>query len=213
MSSSIRLGVMISGRGSNLRALVESIEAGRLDAQISLVVSNHGGAAGLAWARDRGIPTALFARADYPSRKAQNEAMAHRMVEARVDLVVMAGYDRIITQEIFDRFRGRIMNIHPSLLPAFPGTMHAQADALEHGVKVAGCTVHFVTEETVDGGPIILQAAVPVMEGDTVGELSARILEQEHRIYPEAIQLYADGRLRVEGRRVRIVEAATVAAG
>lgn len=196
-----------------MQAIVESIEAGRLAARVALVVCNHAGARGLAWAREKGLPTALFERRDYPSREAQNAAIAARMVEAGVDLVVMAGYDRLITREIFDAFRGRIVNIHPSLLPAFPGTMHAQADALEYGVKISGCTVHFVVEGPVDAGPIILQAAVPVLEDDTAESLAARILEQEHRIYSQAIQLYAEGRLRVEGRRVRILEAKDVVAG
>ena len=195
---------MISGRGSNMQAIVGNIEAGRLDAEVALVVCNRSESAGLAWARAKGLPAALFERWDYPSREAQNGAMAARMVQAGVDLVVMAGYDRLITREIFDAFRGRIINIHPSLLPAFAGTMHAQAEAFEYGVKIAGCTVHFVTEDAVDGGPIILQAAVPVLEDDTAESLAARILEQEHVIYSRAIQMYADGRLRIEGRRVRV---------
>jgi len=202
-SGPLRLGIMISGRGSNMKAIVASIEAGKLDAEVALVVCNHGDAQGLLWAREKGLPTAVFERADYPSREAQNAAMAASMVEARVDLVVMAGYDRLITREMLDAFPGRIMNIHPSLLPAFAGTLHAQADALEYGVKVSGCTVHFVAEGAVDAGPIVLQAAVPVLEGDTAESLAARILEQEHRIYSEAIRLFAEGRLRIEGRRVR----------
>ncbi len=209
----LRLGIMISGRGSNMRAIVGNIEAGMLAAEVAVVVCNHAEAPGLAWAREKGLPTAVFERRHYPSREAQNAAMAARMAEAGVDLVVMAGYDRLITRELFDAFRGRIVNVHPSLLPAFRGTMHAQAEALEYGVKIAGCTVHFVTEDSVDGGPIILQAAVPVREDDTAETLAARILEQEHRIYSEAIQLYAEGRLRVEGRRVRIEAAPDVAAG
>lgn len=203
-SAPLRLGIMISGRGSNMQAIVSNIEAGRLAAEVALVVCNHGDAPGLAWARGRGLPTALFERADHPSRSAQNAAMVAGMVDAGVELVVMAGYDRLITREMLDAFPGRIVNIHPSLLPAFAGTLHAQADALQYGVKVSGCTVHFVTEGAVDGGPIILQAAVPVLENDTPESLAARILEQEHRIYSEAIQLYAEGRLRIEGRRVRI---------
>lgn len=202
----VRLGIMISGRGSNMQAIVRSIEAGRLDARVVLVVCNHEGAAGLAWARERGLPTAVFERGDYPSREARDAAMARRMVEAGVELVVMAGYDRLISRPLFEAFAGRIVNIHPSLLPAFAGTLHAQAEALEYGVKVSGCTVHFVEEGDVDAGPIILQAAVPVLESDTPESLAARILEQEHRIYPRAIQLFAEGRLSVEGRRVRIVE-------
>lgn len=203
----LRLGIMISGRGSNMQAIVRNLEAGTLSAEVVLVVCNHADAPGLAWARDRGLPVAVFERRDYPTREAQNAAMARRMTEAGVVLVVMAGYDRLITRELFDAFRGRIVNIHPSLLPSFPGTMHAQAEAFEYGVKVSGCTVHFVTEDAVDGGPIILQAAVPVLETDTAESLAARILEQEHVIYSRAIQLYREGRLKVEGRRVRILQA------
>lgn len=200
----MRLGIMISGRGSNMQAVVRNIEMGRLPAEVALVVCNHAGAPGLIWAREKGLPTAVFERGGYSSRGAQNAAMAARMADAGVELAVMAGYDRLITEEFFHAFPNRIMNIHPSLLPAFPGSLHAQADALQYGVKIAGCTVHFVTEGGVDAGPIILQAAVPVLEDDTVDKLAARILEQEHRVYPEAIRLYAEGRLRIEGRRVRI---------
>jgi phosphoribosylglycinamide formyltransferase 1 len=204
---------MISGRGSNMMAIVRAIETGELRARIALVVCNHGDAQGLVWARERGLPTALCRRADYPSREAQNADVALRLEEAGAGLVAMAGFDRLITGELFRRFHGRIVNIHPSLLPAFGGTLHAQADALEYGAKVSGCTVHFVTEGAVDGGPIILQAAVPVLETDSAETLAARILEQEHRIYPRAIRLFADGRLRVVGRRVLIAEAEDVVAG
>ena len=203
----LRLGIMISGRGSNMRAIVRNIEAGALAAVVALIVCNHGDSPGLAWARERGMSTALFEPRDYPSRKAQNAAMAAAMAGAGVDLVVMAGYDRLITEDIFHVFGGRIVNVHPSLLPAFSGTLRAQAEAFEHGVKISGCTVHFVTEDAVDGGPIILQAAVPVLEGDTAESLAGRILEQEHVIFSRAIQLYAEGRLQVEGRRVRILQA------
>ncbi len=198
---------MISGRGSNMRAIVRSIEAGELAAEVALIVCNHADSPGLAWARERGLPTALFERRDFPSRQAQNAAMAEAMKSAGVELVAMAGYDRLITREMFEAFRGRLINVHPSLLPAFSGTLRAQAEALEHGVKIAGCTVHFVVEDAVDGGPIILQAAVPVLDDDSAESLAARILEQEHVIFPRAIQLYAEDRLRIEGRRVRILQA------
>lgn len=203
----LRLGIMISGRGSNMQAIVRNVEAGKLAAEVALIVCNHGDSPGLAWARERGLPTALSEMCGYTSREAQNAAMAAAMAEAGVDLVVMAGYDRLVTRNIFDAFRGRIVNVHPSLLPAFGGTLRAQAEAFEHGVKIAGCTVHFVTEDAVDGGPIILQAAVPVLEGDTAESLAGRILDQEHSIFSRAIQLYAEGRLHVEGRRVRILQA------
>ena len=204
---------MISGRGSNMQAIVRSIEEGRLAAQVAVIVCNHASAPGLAWARQRGLPTRLFDRRDFATREAQNIAMTACMKDAGVDLVVMAGFDRLITRDLFDVFRGRIVNVHPSLLPAFAGTLRAQAEALEHGVKIAGCTVHFVTEDAVDGGPIILQAAVPVLENDTAESLAARILQQEHVIFSLAIQLYAEGRLKIEGRRVRIGEVAHVAGG
>jgi len=202
----LRLGILISGRGSNMQAIVANIEAEKLAADVALVVCNHRDAPGLAWAREKGLPALLLERGDYPTRKAHDDAIARALSDAGVDLVVLAGYDRILGARLLEAFRGRIVNIHPSLLPAFAGSLHAQADALEYGVKISGCTVHFVTEGEVDGGPIILQAAVPVMEDDTPERLSARILEQEHVIYSRAIQLYAEGRLRLEGRRVRIVE-------
>lgn len=189
-----------------MQAIVRNIEAGNLDAEVALVVCNHASSAGLGWARERELPVAVFERSEYPSREAQNAAMAQAMVRVGVELVAMAGFDRLITGEMFDAFRGRMINVHPSLLPAFSGTLRAQAEAFEHGVKVAGCTVHFVVEETVDGGPIILQSAVPVLEDDTAESLAARILAQEHVIFSRGIQLYAEGRLRVEGRRVRILQ-------
>lgn len=190
-----------------MQAIVRNVEEGNLEAEVALVVCNHAASVGLAWARERGLPTALFERRDYATREAQNAAMAEAMVRAGVELVAMAGYDRLITHELFEAFRGRIINVHPSLLPAFSGTLRAQAEAFEHGVKVAGCTVHFVTEDAVDGGPIILQATVPVLEDDSAESLAGRILEQEHVIFSRAIQLYAEDRLRIEGRRVRILQA------
>ncbi len=205
-SGRLRLGIMISGRGSNMQAIVRNVESGSLAAEVALIVCNHSASAGLAWARERDLPVAVFERRDYPSRESQNAAMAEAMVGAGVDLVAMAGFDRLITREVFDAFRGRIVNVHPSLLPAFGGTLRAQAEAFEHGVKIAGCTVHFVTEDAVDGGPIILQASVPVLEDDTAEILALRILEQEHVIFSRAIQLYAEGRLQVQGRRVRILQ-------
>ena len=202
----LRLGILISGRGSNMQAIVSNIESGRLEAEVALVLSNHADAKGLTWAREKGLPVAVVERGEYPSREAHDSAVAERLLAADTQLVVMAGYDRIIGRPILEAFRGRIMNIHPSLLPAFAGTLHAQADALAHGVKLSGCTVHFVTEGAVDAGPILLQAAVPVLESDTADSLAVRILEQEHKIYSQAIQLYATGRLSIEGHRVIIAE-------
>lgn len=201
----LRLGIMISGRGSNMQAIVRAIDLGNLDARVAIVVCNHADAPGVAWARARGLRAMVFERQNFPSRDDQNQAMSDAMKQAGVELVTMAGYDRLITGAVFSTFPQRIMNIHPSLLPAFPGTLHAQAQALAHGIKVSGCTVHFVVEGEVDGGPIILQVAVPVLEGDTEESLAARILQQEHLAYPRAVQLFAEGRLRIEERRVRIL--------
>lgn len=197
----IRLGVLASGRGSNLQAIINAIDNGDVDAVISMVISNRPDARALPRASVRGIPARLILEEDYPSRLEHNLHMAEVLREYAVDLVVLAGYDRILNPAFLQAFPMRVMNIHPSLLPAFAGGLDAQQDALNYGVKVTGCTVHFVTEE-VDGGPIILQKAVPVLDEDNVDTLSLRILEEEHRLFPRAIQLFAIGRLRVEGRRV-----------
>jgi len=179
-----RLGVLISGRGSNFVAIADAIAQGRLKAEIEVVISNKADAPGLTRAHERGIQTVVL-----PSRGLDPAAHAQQLIAEllrhRIDLVCLAGYMRLLDRSFIDAFRGRIVNIHPSLLPSFPG-LHAQKQALEHGVKIAGCTAHF-TDDGLDSGPIILQAAVPVLEGDTEETLSARILEQEHRIYPAAI--------------------------
>jgi phosphoribosylglycinamide formyltransferase 1 len=198
-----RIGVLLSGRGSNFEALAESCAAGRIPgAEIALVVSNREGAPGIERARARGIPTRVI-----PSKGLEREAydrqVAAALDEARVDLICLAGYMRLLSPFFVARFAGRILNIHPSLLPAFPG-LEAQRQALEHGVKWTGCTVHFV-DENLDAGPIILQAAVPVRDNDTVETLSARILAEEHRIYTEAVGIILSGRYRMEGRRVILV--------
>ena len=200
----LRLGVLISGRGSNLLAILEAVERGELAASVALVACNRPEAPGLAHARSRGIPTLVAGRATFPSRAVRHAAIADALAAAEVDLVVLAGWDEILVPELIARFNGRIMNVHPSLLPAFAGTLHAQRDALAYGVKVSGCTVHLVTD-CVDGGPIVLQRAVPVLEDDSPETLAARILAEEHRALPEAIRLWAAGRVRLEGRRVRIV--------
>lgn len=204
----VRLGVLASGRGSNLQAIIDAIETGHIEAMLAVVVSNKGGAYALERARRHQVPAVHldskpFAQDPVP-REAYDRAMLGVLQEHGVDLVVLAGYMRIVTPVLVEAYRWRMMNIHPSLLPAFPG-LDAQRQAIEHGVKLAGCTVHFVTEG-VDEGPIILQAAVPVLDEDTVESLEARILEQEHRLYPRAIQLFAQGRLDVKGRRVLIRE-------
>ncbi len=204
----VRLAVLISGRGSNLAAILDHIERGALAARVHLVVSNRAEAPGLEIARRAGVPTFVATRAEYGSRQAQQQAMLQQIEGVAPDLVVLAGFDQVLLPFFVQRFPARIINVHPALLPAFGGDMHGVQRALEHGVKVSGCTVHFVTEE-VDAGPIILQAAVPVEEDDTVETLAARIREQEHRLLPRAIQLFAEGRLSLEGRRVRILAEAT----
>lgn len=205
----LRLGILISGRGSNMLAIADAIQRGDLDSQIALVVSNNPDAAGLETARRRGLPTAVINRRDGRSREARHDEMASRLDAAGIGLVVLAGFDEILSAQFVERFGGRMMNVHPSLLPAFGGGMHAQRDALEHGVKVSGCTVHFVTRELqrADEGPIILQRTVPVHDDDTEETLADRILIQEHLALPEAIGLFAAGRLRIEGRRVRLLPA------
>jgi phosphoribosylglycinamide formyltransferase-1 len=183
-------------------SLVEAMRRGEVPAEPALVFSNVPGAAGLDAAAERGIPTEVVSHRKVKPRSAHEERVVEVLRDHRVDLVCLAGYMRLLTPLMIGAFRNRILNIHPSLLPAFPG-LHAQRQALEHGVKVAGCSVHFVDEEC-DHGPIILQASVPVREEDTEDDLSARILEQEHRIYPQAVALYFEDRLRIDGRRVHI---------
>jgi phosphoribosylglycinamide formyltransferase-1 len=202
--SSLPLGVLVSGRGTNLMAIHAAIARGELAARVVLVASNRPEAPAVAWARAQGLPVALFPRRDYASRAEAQAALARALQAAGAELVVLAGWDQVLTPEFVATFTGRLMNVHPSLLPAFAGTMRAVEEALAWGVKVSGCTVHYVTAE-VDAGPIILQAAVPVYDDDTPATLLARIHEQEHRLLPQAIALHAAGRLRVEGRRVRIL--------
>lgn len=204
---SLALGVLISGRGSNLVAILDAIDRGSLDATLKVVASNKPNAAGLERAKERGLPTIYldpkpFAREANP-REAYDLAMGALLQQHGVEYVALAGYMRIVTPVLIRMYSSKIFNIHPSLLPAFPG-LDAQRQALEWGAKVSGCTVHLVTEG-VDEGPIIVQDAVPIHEGDTVESLSARILEQEHQLYPQAIQLMAQGRLQVEGRTVRVL--------
>ncbi len=194
-----RVGVLISGRGSNLQAIIDAIRGGRLEAAIAVVVSNRGGAQGLERARDAGIPTVHLDPKSYPDRDAYDRAIADELTRRRVDVVCLAGYMRLVGRALLEAFPDRILNIHPSLLPAFPG-LDAQQQALEHGVRIAGATVHLVTDE-LDGGPIVMQSAVPVLPDDTVDSLSARILIEEHRIYPEAIRMLLEGGWSVEGRR------------
>ena len=196
------LGVLISGRGSNLQAILDAIDEGRLDAYVGIVISNKENAPGLELARKAGAATAVLSHEGYDSREAFDEAVLARLSEHGVDVVCLAGFMRILSPVLVRAFPNRILNIHPSLLPAFIG-LHAQKQAVEHGAKVSGCTVHLVDEE-LDHGPILLQQTVPVLEDDTEETLSARILEQEHKFYTEAIRLVLDGKVRVDGRRAII---------
>lgn len=195
-----RIGVLLSGRGSNFEALAESIASGRIpNAEIAIVLSNREGAPGLDRAKSRGIATHVI-----PSKGLEREAYDRQVVavlnEHKVDLVCLAGYMRLLSPYFVAAFPNRILNIHPSLLPSFPG-LESQRQALEYGVKFAGCTVHFV-DENLDAGPIVLQAVLPVNDDDTEDSLSARILQEEHRIYSEAVRIVLEGRFKIEGRRV-----------
>jgi phosphoribosylglycinamide formyltransferase-1 len=197
-----RIAVLLSGRGSNFEALADSVAAGRIpNAEIALVVCNREGAQGIDKARARGIETCVI-----PSKGLEREAYDKLVVaalkEKKVDLVCLAGYMRLLSPYFVAAFPGRIVNIHPSLLPAFPG-LESQRQALEHGAKFSGCTVHFV-DENLDAGPIILQAVVPILDDDTESTLSERVLREEHRIYSEAVRIVLEGRYRIEGRRVLI---------
>jgi phosphoribosylglycinamide formyltransferase 1 len=201
-STPLVLGVLASGRGSNLQAIIDAIDAGRCPARVAVVVSDRKDAPALDRARRAAIRGVHLDPRAFPDRAAFDQAVAGVLDEGGVELVCLAGYMRLLSPELVRRYRGRILNVHPALLPTFPG-LHAQRQALEHGVKVSGATVHFV-DEGVDTGPIVLQSAVPVLEGETEASLTARILVEEHRLYSEAIRLYAGGRLEVVGRRVSI---------
>jgi phosphoribosylglycinamide formyltransferase 1 len=195
-----RLGVLISGRGSNLQAIIDAMTVGSLHAEIAVVISNRADAAGLERARTAGIETLILSHKAYPDRTSYDAALAAELKKRGVRLVCLAGFMRLLGGAFIDEFPNAVLNIHPSLLPAFPG-MEAQRQALEHGVRITGATVHLVTAE-LDAGPILLQAAVEVKDADTAETLSARILEQEHRIYPAAIALALEETWTVEGRRV-----------
>lgn len=194
-----RIGVLISGRGSNLQAVIDSIAAGRLDAEIAVVISNRANAAGLERARAAGIETLHIDHKRYPSREAFDLAVVAALKQRGVSLVCLAGFMRLLSAAFVEAFPNRILNIHPSLLPAFVG-LDGQRQAWEYGVKVSGATVHVVTPE-LDAGPIVLQAVVPVRDDDTPDTLAGRILAEEHRIYPEAIDIMLAGGWRIEGRR------------
>lgn len=196
----VNLGVLVSGSGSNLQAIIDNIEAGRVDAQIKVVVSNLPDVYALERAKKHRIPTVVIRHKEFKTRQDFDQKLVEILKAHEVELVILAGFMRIVTPVLLRAFPMRVMNIHPALLPAFPGTHVWQAE-VDYGVKFAGCTVHFVDEGT-DTGPIIIQAVVPVYDDDTAEALSARILRQEHKVYSQAIQLYAEGRLEVQGRRV-----------
>ncbi|CEP67590.1 Phosphoribosylglycinamide formyltransferase [Moorella glycerini] len=196
------IGILVSGRGSNMEAIAEAIAVGRVPARIQVVISDRPEARALELARQRGLKAYCLAPREYPSRQAYDRALAAALKKEGVELVVLAGFMRLLSQDFLDQFPGAIINIHPALLPAFPG-LNAQRQAWEYGVKFSGCTVHFVDAGT-DTGPIIAQAVVPVRDDDTPETLAARILVEEHRLYPEVIKWLAEGRVTLHGRRVSV---------
>ncbi len=205
MSRKVPIGVLLSGGGTNLQAIIDAVEQDRLDADIRTVVSNRENAYGLTRARNHGISTTVIDHRGHPSREAYDRVVVDHLEERGVELVVLAGFMRLLSPFFIRSFPNRIMNIHPALSPSFAG-LHGQRQAFEYGVRFAGCTVHFVTEGC-DEGPVIIQAVVPVLPDDTEETLAQRILVQEHRIYPRAIQLYSEGRLVIEGRKVKVTGA------
>jgi phosphoribosylglycinamide formyltransferase-1 len=204
MTSPLPLGILASGSGTNLQAIIDGIETGRIPAEIRLVVCNRPSAKAVERAKRHGLPLELVDHRSFPGREAFDEHVVGLLRDRGAELVCLAGFDRLLSPSFIRAFPERILNIHPALLPAFPG-LNAQRQALEYGVRIAGATVHIVDEKT-DHGPIVIQAAVPVYSDDSVGTLTERILAEEHRIYLEAICLFAEGRVRIEGRRVRILD-------
>jgi phosphoribosylglycinamide formyltransferase-1 len=200
MTHKLKLGVLISGNGSNLQSIIDHIENGSLPAVIKIVISNNPNAFGIVRAEKHNIAVSVLESADYKTKEDFDQKLIEILKENDVDLVALAGFMRILTPTFLRAFPQRVMNIHPALLPSFPG-LHAQKQAFDYGVKISGCTVHFV-DEGVDTGPIIIQAAVPVLGNDTEETLSARILKEEHRIYPQAIRWFAEGKLEIRGRKV-----------
>jgi len=200
----IRIGVLISGSGSNLQTLIDNCEVGFIPGQIAMVISNNPDAYGITRAQEKGIAVKTINHRDHPDRDSFDLEVGNALEEAKVDLVCLAGFMRILTSSFVKRFQGRLINIHPSLLPAFPG-LHVQQQAIDAGVRFSGATVHFVDEE-VDTGPIIVQAVVPILPDDTAKQLAARILVQEHRIYPLSVRLFARGQLKLKNSHVQIVD-------
>jgi phosphoribosylglycinamide formyltransferase-1 len=202
MAREVPLGILISGSGTNLQAIIDAIEGKRLDAAVRIVISNKGDAYGLVRAQRHGFPTKVLDHKGFPSREAFDQAVIDILEANQVELVILAGFMRLLSPLFVRTFSNRIMNIHPALLPAFPG-LNVQKMAVDYGVRFSGCTVHFVNEEC-DQGPVIIQGVVPVYPDDTEDSLAARILKEEHRIYPRAIQLFSEGRLHVVGRKVTV---------
>ena len=198
------LGVLCSGRGTNLQSILAAVDSGQIPAPVGVVLTDKPDAKALERAEKAGIPHFCVNRKQYAEKRAFEEALVEKLREHGVTLVILAGFMRIFSPYIVHEFPGRILNIHPSLLPSFGGA-HAHRDVLAYGVKVSGCTIHFV-DEGMDSGPIILQTAVPVLDGDDEDTLAARVLEQEHKLYPKAVELFLKGRLKIEGRKVRILE-------
>jgi len=206
MSQKLKLGVLASGSGTNLQSIIDACMSGSIDAEVALVISNNPGAGALQRADEAGLPSTCINHRDYSSREQFDREVVGALANAGVELVCLAGFMRLITEDFLAAFPGRVINIHPALLPAFPG-LDVQRKAIEYGARFSGCTVHFV-DGGVDTGPVIIQAVVPILDDDTPDTLAARILVQEHKVYPRAIQLFAEGRLRIEERRVRISDAA-----
>lgn len=207
----LNIGVLISGRGSNMAAIADAASRGELDGKVSIVIANNPAADGIELARARRLQVEIVDRRDGRPRAERHHQILELLQKAETDLVVCAGFDEILTDEVTAAFQDRLLNIHPSLLPAFGGGMHATRDALEYGAKITGCTVHFVTSD-LDNGPILIQRAVDVLEDDTDESLAARVLAQEHSALPQAINLIAAGRVTLEGRRVRIAPEQVTAA-
>jgi phosphoribosylglycinamide formyltransferase-1 len=202
MAQPLKLGVLISGSGSNLQAIIDNIEKGTLKASIRIVISNNPDAFGVTRAQKHGLPAAVLKHEEFGTREDYDAELIRLLRSKEVDLVVLAGFMRLLTPVFLKAFPQKIINIHPALLPSFPG-IHGPKDACEYGVKFSGCTVHFV-DEGVDTGPIIIQSVVPVFSNDTTETLAARILKEEHRIYPQAIQFFAEGKVALSGRKVQI---------
>jgi phosphoribosylglycinamide formyltransferase-1 len=197
-----KLGVLASGRGSNFQSIIDSIKSGYLNARVEVLITDNPEAYAIERAKNNGIPFLIMKPGDYPDKDSYYSAIARELKGRSVELVILAGFMRVVKKPLIDAYPMRIMNIHPALLPSFPG-LHGQKQAVDYGVKISGCTVHFV-DEGVDTGPIIIQAAVPAYHDDTEESLAERILKEEHRIFPYAIKLFIEGRLRVVGRKVII---------